>query len=257
MEIFDGGKPFDFGKTSADYAKYRDIYPEVFYKKITDRNLCISGQNVLDIGTGTGVIPRNMYRFGAKWTGTDISENQIEKAKELSEDTDIEYLVCPTEKLPFAVRTFDVITACQCFAYFDHTIAAPILQRILKDNGKLLLLHMAWLPFEDPIAIASEKLVLKYSPNWTGNGALIHPINIPDCYFKHFTLTHHDEYRVNVHFTRESWHGRMRSCRGIGASLLPEEISHWEAEHIKLLQKIAPEEFDILHYAAIAELTKK
>jgi len=26
--------------------------------------------------TGTGVLPRNMYRFGAAWTGTDISENQ-------------------------------------------------------------------------------------------------------------------------------------------------------------------------------------
>ena len=23
----DGGKPFDWGLTSADYAKYRDIYP--------------------------------------------------------------------------------------------------------------------------------------------------------------------------------------------------------------------------------------
>lgn len=25
----DGGKPFDWGLTSADYAKYRDIYPDV------------------------------------------------------------------------------------------------------------------------------------------------------------------------------------------------------------------------------------
>ena len=25
----DKGKAFDFGKTSSDYAKYRDIYPEV------------------------------------------------------------------------------------------------------------------------------------------------------------------------------------------------------------------------------------
>ena len=25
----DDGKPFDWGKTSEDYAKYRDIYPEV------------------------------------------------------------------------------------------------------------------------------------------------------------------------------------------------------------------------------------
>lgn len=73
----DCGQAFDFGKTSDDYAKYRDIYPQKFYDEILSLGLCSDGQNVLDIGTGTGVIPRNMYKYGAKWTGVDISENQI------------------------------------------------------------------------------------------------------------------------------------------------------------------------------------
>ena len=30
----DDGKAFDFGKTSNDYAKFRDIYPKIFYDKI-------------------------------------------------------------------------------------------------------------------------------------------------------------------------------------------------------------------------------
>ena len=30
----DGGKAFDWGLTSHDYAKYRDIYPKEFYEKI-------------------------------------------------------------------------------------------------------------------------------------------------------------------------------------------------------------------------------
>ena len=37
-------KAFDWGRTSGDYAKYRDIYPDVFYKKIVDRGLCLEGQ---------------------------------------------------------------------------------------------------------------------------------------------------------------------------------------------------------------------
>ena len=69
----DGGKAFDWGKTSQDYAKYRDIYPEIFYTKIVSHNLCCNGQKVLDLGTGTGVLPRNMYRYSAgnmvfKWS---------------------------------------------------------------------------------------------------------------------------------------------------------------------------------------------
>lgn len=50
----DSGKPFDWGKASLDYAKYRDIYPKEFYQSIIDRKSCLNGQSVLDIGTGTG-----------------------------------------------------------------------------------------------------------------------------------------------------------------------------------------------------------
>ena len=76
-ERIDGGRPFDWGRTSADYAKYRDIYPELFYRKLVDRGLCVKGQTVLDIGTGTGVLPRNLYRYGAAWVGIDSAGEQI------------------------------------------------------------------------------------------------------------------------------------------------------------------------------------
>ena len=62
---------------------------------------------------------------------------------------------------------------------------------------------------------------------------------------------------MKVHFTREGWNGRMKACRGVGASLPEDEIRLWEKAHKELLEKIAPEEFDILHYAAAAELKRK
>ncbi len=49
----------------------------------------------------------------------------------------------------------------------------------------------------------------------------------------------------------------MKSCRGVGASLSDKEISLWEQEHIALLNRIAPTEFDVLHYAALVELKKR
>ena len=122
----DEGKPFDWGNVSSDYAKFRDIYPMEFYQKIIDRNLCTKGQAVLDIGTGTGVLPRNLYSFGANWTGCDISENQIEQAKILAKQNDmaINFFTCATENLISSKllqhNSFDVITACQCFFYFNH-----------------------------------------------------------------------------------------------------------------------------------------
>lgn len=253
----DNGNPFDWGRTSADYAKFRDIYPEKFYRKILDRNLCMDGQSVLDLGTGTGVLPRNMYRYGAKWTATDISENQIAQARILSEGMDIDYHVAATEDINFPDGSFDVVTACQCFWYFDHETLMPKLWRMLRQGGSILVLYMAWLPFEDKIAGESEKLALKYNPDWSGAGETVHPIWIPDCYKEKFELVYHEEFLLHVPFTRESWNGRMKACRGIGASLSETEIAKWEEEHKKLLVQIAPEKFDILHYGAIAQLERK
>lgn len=34
IKDIDQGKDFDWGKTSKDYAKYRDIYPQEFYDNI-------------------------------------------------------------------------------------------------------------------------------------------------------------------------------------------------------------------------------
>ena len=250
----DGGKAFDWGRVSADYARYRDIYPPEFYEKIVRRGLCVQGQRALDIGTGTGVLPRHMARYGAQWVGADISENQIAEARALSAGTDIRYVVSPAESLDFPANSFDVITACQCFWYFRHEQCLPLFRRILKPGGRMLLLYMAWLPFDDPIAGASEKLILRYSPAWSGAGETIRPIAIPPVYLNDFSVVYHEEYPLQIPFTRESWHGRVKACRAIGASLSPAALQAWEQEHQQLLASVAPERFTIAHYAAIAEL---
>ncbi len=167
---------------------------------------------------------------------------------------DITYYVAAAEKIDFPKETFDVITACQCFWYFDHAKVMPVLSRILKKDGKLLILYMAWLPFDDKIAGASENLVLKYSPDWSGAREIRKPIEIPDIVYDYFEMVEHEEYDVMVPFTKKTWHGRMKACRGVGASLHPEELADWEKEHMALLDKIAPDSFEILHYAAMAEL---
>ena len=139
-KTIDGGKGFDWGRVSSEYAKYRDIYPQEFYQKILDLGLCKDGQMVLDLGTGTGVLPRNLYSYGAKWVGTDISEEQIQQAQKLSEGMDIDCYEKAPENIDFPAESFDVITACQCFWYFDHKKVMPNLYRMLKPNGKLLKL---------------------------------------------------------------------------------------------------------------------
>lgn len=255
----DSGRAFDWGRTSRDYAKYRDIYPDEFYQKLVDLGLCTKGQKVLDLGTGTGVLPRNMARFGAEFTGTDISENQIAMAQALTKRAglDIAYQCMPAETVDFPADFFDVITACQCFFYFNHPVTAPQLYKVLKENGRLAVLYMAWLPYEDQIAGESEKLILKYNPTWSGCNETRHPIQIDSAYKPYFIDEYSTVYDLKIPFTRESWAGRMKACRGVGASLPPEALAEFEAQHRQLLEQIAPPQFDVLHYAAVRVLKKR
>ena len=256
IQNIDKGQEFDWGKTSENYAKYRDIYPQEFYDYILKLGLCKEGQRVLDIGSGTGVLPRNMYQYGAKWTGTDIAENQIEQAKQLAKEAgmDIEFFASKAEDISFPDNTFDVITACQCIWYLNHEITSVTFSKMLKPAGHFLILYMGWLPFEDEIAGKSEELILKYNPDWTGCGDTIHPVWVPDQYLEYFDLCSQNEFRVDIPFSREAWHGRMRACRGVEASMSPEVLAEWDAEHTKMLEKNAPENFEIKHYVSIADL---
>lgn len=81
--------------------------------------------------------------YGGKWVGTDISAEQIAQAKRLSVGLDIDYEAVAAENINFPAESFDVITACQCFWYFDHSKIMPNLYRMLKPHGKLLILYMA------------------------------------------------------------------------------------------------------------------
>ena len=263
MEItkseIDGGKGFDWGRTSEDYAKFRDIYPEAFYEKIARLGLCVQNQKVLDLGTGTGVLPRNMYKYGASFIGADIAENQITQARRLSKEAgmDIEYIVASAEEVDFPNSTFDVVTACQCFMYFNKAVVLPKIHKMLKGDGHFCILFMAWLPAESQIAKHSEELVLKYNPAWTGGGMPRYTLEIPDWSKDLFICDNAETFDLNVTFTRGTWHGRMKACRGIGASSLSsEKIAQWEKEHIEYMSTL-PETFDIIHYASVVNLRKK
>ena len=161
------------------------------------------------------------------------------------------------EKMDFPENSFDVITACQCIWYLEHSVTAPEFAHMLKSGGSFLILYMGWLPFADRIAEKSEALILKYNPAWTGGGDTKRPIRVPDVYMDYFDLVSRAEFYVDIPFTREGWHGRMRACRGIGASMTDAERSAWEKEHYGMLMHMAPERFTVKHYIAIAELRVK
>jgi hypothetical protein len=110
----------------------------------------------------------------------------------------------------------------------------------------LVLTHLNWLPLEDKIAQATEALVLRYNPNWKGAGYIkSEPLHYKN--LKTFGLLTFHRYKQYIHYTRDTWKGRIRACRGVGASLSPEKIIQFDREHDKMLAAMAAEKFSILH----------
>lgn len=173
----------------------------------------------------------------------------------------IDYVTASAETIDFPDKSFDTVTACQCFMYFNKDIVLPKIHKVLKDNGYLCILFMAWLPYESEIAKRSEELILKYNPDWNGahyrvDKSKAKKYDTPDWCGGMFENENRFGYEVNLNFTRDSWHGRMKACRGIGASSLSQkQIDKWEKEHLEYLETL-PGCFEIPHWVTVINLKK-
>ena len=212
----DRGREFDFGRVSGSYARYRDIYPASPYDKLRAMGIGKPGQRILDLGSGTGVLPRHLYTQGVRFTVTDISPEQIAVAKSLAAagGMDMSFCVCSAEDTGFADSSFDIVTAAQCFRYFDTARAVPEIARVLDRGGRFCRIDMEWLPHEDKVAALTERLVLRYNPQWTGGGFSGFRYRWPDWAEDRFELETVHCWREEIPFTPEAWRGRIRPAAG-------------------------------------------
>ncbi|MEZ0229320.1 MAG: class I SAM-dependent methyltransferase [Planctomycetota bacterium] len=100
-----------------------------------------AGQNVLDVGTGTGVVALTARRLGAKVSGLDLTPKLLERAREnakIAQVEDIEWREGDAESLPYADASFDVV-----LSQFGHMFAprpdvtVREMLRVLKPGGRI------------------------------------------------------------------------------------------------------------------------
>lgn len=251
-KIVDNGLDINWDNASANYAKYRNGPPSSFYRLIEHFGIGLPGQKILDEGTGTGVLARQFARQGCEVTGTDPSAGQIEMAMQLAqqEELSVDFRVAPAEDQPFADQSFDIITASQCESYFDKKRWIPETRRLLRADGKIVIVFFSYLPLVDPVSKMSEALLRKHNPDWSGHswsGEMTQNQSWAKEDFHQRAFIIYDE---PIRFTREFWRGRWRARRGTGASLSPERIQAFDQEHDQLLKENFGDEFEVLHRVA-------
>ena len=107
-----------------------------------------SGDRVLDVACGTGVVAReaaNRVAAASQVTGLDLNESMLAVAQHIRPD--IDWRQGDATKLPFDDESYDVVTCQFALMYFpDRLTALKEMMRVLKPAGRLAI--AVWGPYE-------------------------------------------------------------------------------------------------------------
>lgn len=234
----------DFGKTASDYGAHRAGFPDKLYDRLAKFGVGKPGQRLLDLGTGTGVLGRGFALRGCTVTGLDPSDNLIAEAQRLDgvAGVDIDYVTATAEATGLGTDAFDVVTAGQCWHWFDGPRAAAEARRILKPNGTLVMAHFDWLPLTGNMVAATERLIEQHNPHWAmGGGHGLSTSGITAAAEVEFRVIESFSFDVAAPYSHEAWRGRIRASAGVGASLSPDAVEAFDADLEQLLNENFPE----------------
>lgn len=234
----------DFGKTAKDYCKHRAGFPAEFFERLSAYGMGREGQVVLDLGTGTGTLARGLAQRGCEVTGLDPAESLLEQASVLDAEAgvSVDYVVGEAEQTTLPDDSFDVVTAGQCWHWFDRSAAAREVKRVLKPGGTLVIAHFDWIPLEGNVVQATEGLVERHNPDWKmGGGTGLYPAWLTDVGNAGFEGIETFSFDLDVPYTHEGWRGRMRASAGVAASLSEEGVERFDSELAGLLAERFPE----------------
>ncbi len=236
----------DFGRTAEHYGRHRPVFPDVFFERLSAYGINRQGQQILDLGTGTGSLARAFASRGCEVTGIDVSESMLEEAERLDRDAgvSVRYWVAKAEETGLPDGSFDAVSAGQCWHWFDRPRAAEEAMRVLKPGGKLMIAHFDPIPLPGDVMEATAELIGRHNPESRVSAEQhgLYPDWLRDVAVVGFEDIETFSFDIHVPHTHEGWRGRLRASAAVGASMQPEEIERFDEELAELLRERFTEE---------------
>ena len=242
----------DFGRHSDDYAAYRPGFPPSFHERL-DALVPLRGARILDLATGPGTVGLELAARGSSVVGIDISPGQIATARCVAGKRGLEgsvgFGVATAERTGLEAGSFDLVTAGQCWHWFDHDAAMREAKRVLRPGGVLVIAHYSYLAEHSSVARDTEALVLEFNPSWTMAGASgLFPERIDEVIRGGFRLVEQFCYDHEEEFSHARWRGRMRTCNGVGSGgLSPSDVRRFDRALRRLLRDKYPDPLLVDH----------
>lgn len=119
------------------YAKGRPYFHPLVIERIAQRYPHrLPFPHALDVGCGTGNSTRALAQIAQQIVGTDVSPEMLSQTHL---DPKIRYVQAQAEALPFANHSFDLITSCMAFHWFDQGRFLQEAKRLLKPEAPIVI----------------------------------------------------------------------------------------------------------------------
>lgn len=235
----------DFGLAAADYGRWRQGFPPAFYDELAALGIGRPGQRVLDLGAGTGLVARELARRGCDVTALDRSEALLDEARRLAaiDGQLLRFVQAHAEATGLPDAAFDLVTAAQCWHWFDRPAVARECLRMLVPGGRLAIAHLDWERRPGNVIEATSELIAAWSPappnrEWT--------FRYPD-WLAELVRAGFGDHRligstVRLAYSHEGWIGRVTASAQIGPALDAERTAAFRAELSDLLAERFPKE---------------
>jgi SAM-dependent methyltransferase len=123
-----------FGVDAARYDRTRPPYPAALAGRIIAAS---PGTDVLDVGTGTGIVARQFQAAGCRVLGVEPDARMAEFAR----STGVEAEVATFEEWDPAGREFDAVVAGTAWHWVDPVAGAAKAAQVLRPGGRLAPFH--------------------------------------------------------------------------------------------------------------------
>jgi SAM-dependent methyltransferase len=217
----------DFAPTAVDYARHRVGFPDSLFDRLASLGAGTAGQGVVDVGTGTGDLARGFASRGCRVIGVDRAPALLDQARALAQvaNLTIDFRVATAEDTGLPDASADVVSAGQCWHWFDRPAAMREAGRILRRDGLIVIAHFDWLPLPGNMVEATERIIKAHNWTWRGGGGNgIHPNWLRELGEAGYRDLTSFSYDVDVTYGPEGWRGRVRASAGVAASLPPSRV---------------------------------
>ncbi len=252
---------FDYGRRSADYARFRPGPPVSFFDRL-ERFVPLAGTDAVDLGTGPGKLALVLAERGANVVGVDRSANQVAAAEGEARARGIadrcRFRTARAEDTGLPDASADLVVAGQCWGWFDEPRVIAEVQRLLRPRGLLCVMQYCYLPRHDAVARRTETLILERNPTWPdGDFDGLYPQRIDALILGGLRFVEQFCYDYDQAMTHAEWRGRIRTCSGVGSgTMADDDVEAFDRDLADLLAREFPAEpLSIRHrvWAVVAE----